>query len=34
MKKGIDENSRRLAVIIKDSIDAITVQDLQGNILA
>ena len=34
MKKGIDENSRRLAVIIKDSIDAITVQDLRGDILA
>jgi len=34
MKKGIEHNIRRLAVVIKDSIDAITVQDLQGNILA
>ena len=34
MKIGIDKNSRRLAVVIKDSIDAITIQDLQGNILA
>lgn len=34
MKKGIEHQIRRLAIIIKDSIDAITLQDLQGNILA
>lgn len=34
MKNGIDENSRRLSVVIKDSNDAITIQDLHGNILA
>lgn len=34
MKKGIEYNSRRLAIVIKDSIDAITVQDIQGNILS
>ena len=34
MKKGIEYNSRRLAIVIVNSIDAITVQDIQGNILA
>ena len=34
MKAGIDADSRRLAVVVRDSNDAITVQDLQGNIMA
>jgi PAS domain S-box-containing protein len=34
MKTGTDKDARRLAVILKDSNDAITVQDLQGNIMA
>ncbi|MFH1673966.1 MAG: PAS domain S-box protein [Pseudomonadota bacterium] len=34
MKIGIDADIRRLAIILKDSNDAITVQDLQGNIMA
>lgn len=34
MESSIDENIRRLAVVIKDSIDTITVQDLKGNILS
>lgn len=34
MKNEIDATSRRLAVVIKDSNDAITVLDLQGNILS
>ncbi|MCI5207298.1 MAG: PAS domain S-box protein [Candidatus Electrothrix sp. ATG2] len=34
MKNGIEFNSRRMAVVIQDSIDAITLQNLKGNILA
>ena len=36
MKTGADSNAviRRLAVVLKDSNDAITVHDLQGNIIA
>ena len=34
MKTGTNADIRRLAVVIKDSNDAITVQDLQGNIKA
>jgi len=34
MKKGTDADIRRLAVILRDSNDAITVLDLEGNITA
>lgn len=34
MKTSTDADIRRLAVVLKDSNDAITVQDLQGNIKA
>lgn len=34
MKKGTEADIRRLAVILNDSNDAITVQDLKGNIKA
>jgi PAS domain S-box-containing protein len=34
MKTGMNADIRRLAVVIKDSNDAITIQDLQGNIKA
>ena len=34
MKTGIGADIRRLVVVLKDSNDAITVQDLQGNITA
>ena len=34
MKTGTDADIRRLVVVLKDSNDAITVQDLQGNITA
>ncbi|MBU0755053.1 MAG: PAS domain S-box protein, partial [Planctomycetes bacterium] len=34
MKTGKDSIRRRLAVVLKDSLDAITVHDLQGNITA
>ena len=34
MKTGTDAVIRRLAVVLKDSNDAITVHDLQGNIIA
>ena len=34
MKTSTDADIRRLAVVVKDSNDAITVQDLQGNIQA
>lgn len=34
MENNIEYNIRRLAVVIKDSIDAISLHDLQGNILS
>jgi PAS domain S-box-containing protein len=34
MRSSTNESIRRLAVVVKASIDAITIQDLQGNILA
>ncbi len=34
MEHNIEHNFRRLAIVIKDSIDAISLQDLQGHILA
>ena len=34
MKPGTEAVLRRLAVVLKDSNDAITVHDLQGNIIA
>lgn len=34
MKNGIEHNTRRLAIVLKDSIDAITLQDVHGNIIA
>jgi len=34
MRSSTNESIRRLAVVVKDSIDAITIQDFQGNILA
>ena len=34
LKLEIDEESRRLVAVVRDSNDAITLQDLQGNILA
>ena len=34
MKTGTDAVIRRLAVVLKDSNDAVTVHDLQGNIIA
>ena len=34
MKTGTGSIIRRLAVVLKDSNDAITVHDLQGNVIA